>query len=35
MMNLPNLLTLFRIFIIPVFVLVALLDMKSTFLGMP
>lgn len=35
MMNLPNLLTLFRIFIIPVFVLVAILDMKATFFGMP
>ncbi|GAA5096151.1 CDP-diacylglycerol--glycerol-3-phosphate 3-phosphatidyltransferase [Wohlfahrtiimonas larvae] len=35
MMNLPNLLTLFRIFIIPIFVLLALLDMQSTCFGVP
>lgn len=35
MMNIPNLLTLFRIFIIPVFVLIAMLNMKSKLWGVP
>ncbi len=35
MMNLPNLLTLFRIFIIPIFVLIALVDIDYTCFGVP
>lgn len=35
MMNLPNLLTLFRIFVIPIFVLVYFLDIKSMVYHVP
>lgn len=35
MMNLPNLLTLFRIFIIPIFVLIALIEIQTAYFGVP
>lgn len=34
-MNLPNLLTLFRIFIIPIFVLISMIKIKHAYFGVP